>query len=449
MMIFKKAIPRRTFLRGAGATLALPFLDAMVPAFAASDAMAVRPLRLGYVYLPVGRIMDNWIPRTVGTDFELSPTLAPLAPFRNQLLVLSGLDIKAVDLVSGERGDPHGRRSAAYLTGVHPKRTGSAGISVDQVVARQVGQDTPLGSLELNLDPVEWARGNETDFSGFYTTTLSWRTATTPLPTESNPRKVFERLFGDTDSIDPEAMRRRLAQRRSVLDSVAGQVNQLMTDVSANDRHKLGEYLDAVRDIERGIEVAESRTVSKESTVHTDITRPTGIPANYETHAKLMFDLMFLAYQTDMTRVVTFMLGHEGTNRNYLEVGAQDGHHSMSHHKGYVPAIELLKKVDLYQSQLLAYFLGKMQSTPDGEGTLLDNSLIVAGGALSDGNLHLHNNVPTALIGGAQGQLKGNRHIHYDEEPLSNLHMAVLDIFGVSSKDYKTSDATGILKGLS
>lgn len=449
MFILKKALPRRTFLKGAGASLALPFLDAMVPAFAAAGSTD-RPLRLGYIYLPVGRIMANWTPAKEGTDFELTPTLEPLAAFREQMLILSGLDIKAADLLPGERGGTHARPCAAYLTGVHPYDN-SVGISVDQVVAKELAQHTQLASLELGLDPAEWAGGNEVDYDGFYRSTISWRTPTTPLPTQNNPRKVFERLFGDTDSVDQEAMRSRIARQGSVLDSVTNRVNKLMGSVNAGDRHKLEEYLDAVRDIERSIQVAESKTVSG-SGVAMDLKRPSGIPESYAEHAKLMFDLMFLAYQTDMTRVVAFMLGHEGTNRNYLELGAQDGHHSMSHHKGNTAAIELLKKVDRHQSELLAYFLDKMRNTKDGEGTLLDNSILVTGSSLSDANLHVHNDVPLAIFGSAQGRVRGGRHVRYKGDPLSNLHLAVMDMFNAPTEEFlsgKTSDATGILKGLS
>lgn len=448
MFILKKALPRRTFLRGAGASLALPFLDAMIPAFAASGS-AERPLRLGYIYLPVGRIMSNWTPAKEGTDFELTPTLEPLAAYRDQMLILSGLDIKAADLLPGERGGTHARPCAAYLTGVHPYDN-SVGISVDQVVARKLGKDTQLASLELGLDPAEWAGGNEVDYDGFYRSTVSWRTPTTPLPTQNNPRKVFERLFGDTDSVDQEAMRHRIARQGSVLDSVTSRVNKLMSNVGAGDRYKLEEYLDAVRDIERSIQVAESKTVSGDG-VAIDLKRPSGIPQSYAEHARMMFDLMFLAYQTDMTRVISFMLGHEGTNRNYLELGAQDGHHSMSHHKGNIAAIELLKKVDRHQSELLASFLEKMHTTRDGDSTLLDNTILVAGSSLSDANLHVHNDVPIAILGGAQGRVKGGRHVRYKGEPLSNLHLAVMDMFNAPAEEFlsgKTNDATGILKGL-
>ncbi len=442
MMIFKKAIHRRTFLRGAGATLALPFLDAMVPALSASTAK--QPLRIGYVYLPTGRQMDQWIPKTVGAGYEMPATLAPLASFRDQFLILSGLDLK-------HGKGTHAPPCAAFLTGVSPsKKDNSVAISVDQIIAKQIGAETQLASMELGVDPPEWAFNRVDGLSGYYTSTISWRTGTTPLPMQTNPRQTFERLFGDTDTLDPAAMQRRMEKKSSVLDEVSGRVKNLMSSVNASDRHKLAEYLDSVRDIERSIEVAESKTDNDEDLLSVDMARPAGIPPLYADHVKLMFDLMVLAYQTDMTRVITFMLGHEGSNRNYLELGAKDGHHSLSHHKGKSESIELLKKIELHQSELLAYFYTKMQSITDGESTLLDNSLIVTGGAHSDSNLHLSVNVPILVFGGAQNKIKGGRHLHYDSQPLSNLHLATLDIANVPAEEYRTekSDATGILPGL-
>ena len=450
MIIFKKAIPRRTFLRGAGVSLALPFLDAMVPAFAASNEAKV-PLRLGYVYLTTGRIMENWTPKTEGIDFELTPSLEPFAAFKEQMLVLSGMDIKCADLLPGERGGPHARPCASFLTGVHPF-SDRVGISVDQVIAKHVGKDTPLSSLELSLDTPEWVGQGGGDYEPFYTATMSWRTRTTPLPVENNPRKVFERLFGDTDSVNPEAMKRRINRQSSVLDSVSTRVKRLMGSVGSGDRYKLEEYLTAVRDVERGIQAVESRTASGDSMAQINLSRPAGVPNNIKDHSHLIFDLMFLAYRANMTQVVTFMFGHEGTNRNYIELGAKDGHHSLSHHKGDSTAIALLKKVDRYQSEMLAYFLDKMQSAKEFDGTsMLENSFIVAGGGLSDANNHVHNNVPVAVFGKAQGKVRGGRHIRYNHEPLSNLHQSALEIFEAPSEEYlsnDTSDATGALKGL-
>ena len=449
MMIFKKAIPRRTFLKGAGATIALPFLDAMIPAFAASN---IKPsLKVGNVYLTTGRVMENWTPKTVGENFDLSPSLEPFAPYKDQMLVISGMDIKCADLLPGERGGPHARPCAAYLTGVHPFG-GHVGISADQIIAKHIGQDTPLSSLELSLDTPEWVGQGGGDYQPFYTATMSWRTNTTPLPVENNPRKVFERLFGDTDSVNPEAMKRRIGRQSSVLDSVSDRVQKLMGSVGAGDRYKLEEYLSAVRDVERGIQAVESRTATGDSMSQVDLSRPVGIPQNIMQHSHLIFDLMFLSYRADMSRVVSFMFGHEGTNRNYTELGATDGHHSLSHHKGDPTAISLLKKVDLYQSNMLAYFLDKMHNAKEADGTtMLDNSVIVAGGGLSDANNHVHNNVPVAMFGGAQGKLRGNRHLVHMNEPVSNVHLSVIEMTGAPTEEYlsnETSDATGVMKDL-
>jgi len=450
MMIFKRAMPRRTFLRGAGASLALPFLDAMVPALA-SPGETRPPLRLGYIYLPIGRIMEDWTPNTEGSEFELTPTLAPFAPYREQMLVLSGLDIKAADLLPGETGGAHDRPCAAYLTGVHPFDD-SVGISVDQVVAKKVGRHTPLASMQLGIDPPELVAESVVDaFAGFYRSTLSWASPTNALPTQINPRMIFERMFGDTTSLDPETMRRRIQRQASILDSVSEEVKQLRHSVNASDRYKLEEYLDAVRDIERGIQAVESRTVMDSEEME-GVNRPVGIPETVSEHTRLIFDLMYLAYRTDMTRVITFMLGHEENNRAYLELGIQDGNHAISHHRGDRKPIELLKKIDRYQSEMVAYFLEKMRLTSEADGTsLLDNSFLMAGSCFSDGNTHYHNDVPVAVFGGAQGRLQGGRHIRYHNEPLSNLHLAVLDMFGAPSEEYlsnETSDATGILSGL-
>ena len=324
MMIFKKSIPRRTFLRGTGASLALPFLDAMVPAFAAIDA-ALPPRRLGYIYLPSGRIIDSWTPKMEGKNYDITPSLAPFAPYREKMLVLSGLDLKAADFKPGEAGAEHPRSCGAYLTGKHPFST-TVGISVDQVVAKKLGQQTPLASLQLGLDPAEWSNGNDGGFRGFYRTTVSWASKTTALPAQNNPRMVFERLFGDTSSLDPETQRRLNRNRGSVLDAVNERVRHLMGTLDASDRYKMAEYLDAVRDIERGIEAAESRSDTDNMDLES-VKRPAGIPDTYTEHAKMIFDMMHLAYLTDMTQVVTVMMGHEGGNRTFVEKGFKEGHH--------------------------------------------------------------------------------------------------------------------------
>lgn len=442
MMIFKKALDRRTFLRGAGAVMALPLLDAMTPALAASGKAA--PFRVGYLYLPTGRFMETWLPTTTGANYETTPTLAPFMPYRDQMLVLSGLDVKAG---KGSHAGP----CASYMTGITPDRkTGTVGISVDQIIAKHIGQDTALASLELGVDPPEWAGGNVDGLAGYFTSTISWRNPSTPLPRQVNPRLVFERLFGDTDTLSRDALRQRIDSKSSVLDSVSEGVKRLMSSVGTSDRHKLEEYFDSVREIERGIEVTEQKFLGEDGLKDTNTKRPAGIPVLFADHTRLMLDMMLLAYQTDMTRMITFMLGHEGSDRNYLELGAKDGHHSLTHHKGRAESIALVKKIDLHQSELLAEFIGKMKSTQDGDGSLLDHTILVAGGAHSDGNLHLHTNVPTLVFGGTVKNVQGGRHIQYDSEPLSNLHLAVMEMANVPADEYLTekSDATGVLKGL-
>jgi len=454
MMIFKKAIPRRTFLKGAGTTLALPLLDAMVPALAGAAGTAAQPaVRLSTNYVPVGRIMRKWTPATEGAGFQMSPTLEPLTPFRDQLLVLSGLNIKAADPVGNEPGGGHARPAAAFLTGIHPKPGGSLGISMDQLAAKQFGQQTQLASLEIGLDVTEVAKPDGA-YAAYYTNTISWRTGTTPLPMEINPRTVFERMFGDSDSADPAERLRRVRKQRSILDSVTEGVARLAGGIGPSDQRKLNQYLEALRDIERRIQVAEKASAEEPTSPQGQaaMERPIGIPATFAEHAKLMFDLQVAAFQSDLTRVITFMLGREVTDRNYREIGIGEAHHGLTHHREVPETMALVERIDLYQSQMFAYFLEKMRATPDGDGSLLDHSVILFGSALSDANVHNHNNVPIALVGGGAGQIKGGRHIKYAGLPLSNLHLAILDMLKVPTEGYldsKYSDATGKLEHLS
>ena len=451
-MIFKKTIPRRTFLKGAGTTLALPLLDAMVPAFARGAETGAKPVvRLSTVFVPNGRIMQKWTPAAEGAGFAMSPTLEPLTPFKDQLLVLSGLNIKAADPVGNEPGGVHARPAAAFLTGIHPKPGGAVGISLDQVAAREFGKETQLASLELGLDSPEIA-SDDGAYSAYYMNTISWRTGTSPLPMEINPRSVFERMFGDSDTTSAAERMRRVQRQRSILDSVTAGVARLANGVGPSDRTKLAEYLDAIRDIERRIRVAETSSEKTASTEQEAFERPVGIPTTFAEHAKLMFDLQLLAFQSDLTRVSTFMMGRDQTDRPYREIGIADGHHPLSHHKEVPETMALVEQIDLYQTKMVAYFLEKLRATADGDGTLLDHSIILFGSSLSDANYHIHNNVPIVVAGGAAGQIKGGRHIKYAGQPLSNLHLTVLDLLKIQAPDYvdnKFSDATGKLEHLS
>jgi hypothetical protein len=429
MMIFKKAVPRRTFLKGVGATLALPMLDAMAPALCAATEPAVR---LATVYAANGMMMDKWTPAETGRNFQLSPILEPLAVFREQMTVLSGLNHQSGRALAGENTGDHARAGATFLTGVHPKKTEGAdtqaGISADQIAARELGKQTRHASLELALDTPELLGQCEAGYTCAYMNTLCWRTETTPLPMENRPRMVFERLFGDNDSTDPAVRLRQIQSDRSILDSVQAKVNSLISDVGASDRAKLTEYLDAVRDVERGIRLAEEQSSREMPVLH----RPAGVPATFTEHAKLMYDLMVLAFQTDQTRVITFMTGREFGGRTYREIGIPDGHHGLTHHQYKPDKIEKVIKINIYQAQHLAYFLDKLRATPDGDGSLLDHSIVLYGSSLSDGNLHLHDNLPIALFGGGSGQLKGGRHLSYGlDTPMPNLLLSVLDMVGV------------------
>ena len=334
------------------------------------------------------------------------------------------------------------------MTGVHPKKTGGAdlrlGISLDQIVAKELGKNTQLASLELGLDPTDTSGQCEAGYTCAYTNTLSWRTPTTPLPVENHPRAVFEHLFGDSDSTDPKERLARIRSDRSILDFATQSVARLLKGVGPSDRTKLTEYLDAVRDVERRIQLAEEQASRKPPMLE----RPIGIPATLEEHAKLMFDLQVLAYQCDLTRVATFMMGHEQTTRSYSEIGIPDAHHPLTHHGGDTEKIAKVIRINIFHAKMFAYFLEKLRSTPDGDGSLLDHSIIVYGGGLSDGNLHLHNNLPILLAGGGSGRIRGGRHLRYPADtPMPNLYLTLLDMVGVPMENLGTS--TGKLEPLS
>jgi len=446
MTITKKHLARRTFLRGAGAALALPFLDSMVPAF--GSPLAQPATRMGFVYVPNGIISKNWLPLSTGANLEFNSTMKPLEAFREQVLVLSNL-AQINGRSFGDGGGDHARAGATWLTGVHPKKTEGAdihsGISADQVAARALGAKTQFASLEIGVEAPSLAGGCDSGYSCAYTNTTSWRSPTTPNPMEVNPRVLFERLFGDGDSTDPAARLASLQERRSILDFVSGSVDRLETKIGSGDRAKLSEYLDAVRDIERRIQRAEEQN----ATMHIPLMdRPAAAPEEFVDHARLMMDLMVVAWQTDMTRVTSFMLAREGSNRSYREIGVADGHHSCTHHQNDPEKIAKTVKINEHHVKQFAYLINKLKSTPDGDGTLLDHSMILYGSSISDGNQHTHTELPLALVGSACGQIKGNRHLVCPKEtPMNNLLLSMLDKVGVPTETL--GDSTGNLQHLS
>ena len=448
-MIFKKAIPRRAVLRGMGATLALPLLDGMVPAFAGPSDTAAKPvIRMGFMYVPNGIIMEKWTPAAEGAAFEMTPTLEPLAAFQDRLVVLTGLDQKPAEPLLGEIGAGHSRASAAYLTGAHPKSTEGAdihaGISVDQIAAKELGKKTQLASLEMALDPVEASGVCESGYSCAYRNTLCWSTPTTPLPMEDQPRQIFERLFGDNDTTDAAARLDRIQKNRSLLDALAGDVARFQKSLAPTDRAKLSEYLYAIRDIERRIQIAEEQTTREMPTLE----RPAGIPASFEEYARLMYDLLILAYQADLTRVSTFMIAHENSSRPYPQSGVTDGHHPLTHHRGDLVMIAKVALINRYHVKLFSYFLERLRSTPDGDGSLLDHSMIVYGAGMSDGNVHSNINLPVLLLGGGAAKINGGRHLRFPSgTPMTNLYMSMLDKAGIPIDSM--GDSTGRLEVLS
>ncbi len=448
MIITKRALPRRTVLRGIGATLALPLLDAMVPALSASTRTAAAPVRrLGFFYVPNGVAMtgtvNQWTPEGVGAGFTFSPILKPLESFREQLVVVSGLSHKEADSKGDGNGD-HTRGSATWLNGVRPKHTEGAdvraGTTADQIAATALGQDTLLPSLELGLDPNFMVGNCEGGYSCVYMNTLAWSTPTTPLPAEVNPRIVFERLFGEGGT--PE---QRLAQARktgSLLDAVLDQMARLQQTLGPADRGKASDYFDSVREIERRIQHTEQQGGAA---VLPALERPLGIPETYAAHAELMFELQRLAFQADITRVFTFMMGRETSPRTFPEIGVSEPHHGLSHHGNKSEQLEKFARVNTYQVQQFSSFLEKLRTTPDGDGTLMDNSLLLYGGGLSNGNEHSHINLPLVLAGGAAGRLEGGRHLEYPiDTPMANLLLSVLEKVGVSED--QLGDSTGRLE---
>ena len=450
MITGKKSLPRRAFLRGVGATIALPLLDSMVPAFAATRDTVEKPIsRLGVVYVPHGAVMDKWTPTATGKNFELSPILEPLAPFRDQLLVVSGLDNRPALHREGEPVAGHGPITGAFLTGAHAKPTEGAnvesGVSMDQIAATHFAKYTQLASLELGLEENDIAGACDVGYSCAYINSISWRTPTTPLPVQNNPRAVFERLFGDSDTTESAARRARLLKEASILDAVTVKVARLQAKLGASDRNKLDEYLESVRDIERRIQKAEEQSDRDLPLME----RPSGaIPATFEAHCKVMMDLQVLAYQTDMTRVITFMISKELSNHTYPEIGVPEPHHPLSHHQERPESLEKLVKLQTFHMQMFAYYLEKLRSTPDGDGSLLDHILIMYGSGMGNSNLHDPRNLPMLVAGGGSGRIDTGNHIRCPEgTPLSNLFLTLLNKVGVPAENI--GDSTGQIQQIS
>ena len=422
----------------------------MVPALSFAKNTAADPrVRLGFVYVPNGIIMDRWRPAGEGAGFAFAPIMKSLEPFRENLLVLSGL-AQVNGRALGDGSGDHARAGATWLTGVHPKKTEGAdiraGISADQIAARELGKITQLGSLEIGLEAPTLAGSCDTGYSCAYTNTISWRSPTTPNPMEVTPRAVFERLFGEADSTDPAARLASLNEQRSILDYVAADVSRLKGGLGTSDSRKLTEYLEAIRDIERRIQKAEEQSATMKLP---EMERPSSIPEEFEEHARLMLDLMVIAYQTDMTRVVSCMLAREGSNRSYRSIGVPDGHHSVTHHQNDPEKVDKTAKINHLHAQTFAYLLEKMRSTPDGDGTLLDHSMILYGSSISDGNAHTHDNLPIVLAGGACGEIKGGRHLVFPKEtPMNNLLLTILSKAGVHTTG-QLGDSNGLLEHLS
>lgn len=445
MIITGTHLPRRTFLRGLGASVALPLLDAMTPALARGQA-AVGPKRLVFTYVPNGVSMTGWTPQGVGADFELSTVLKPLAPFKDDMLVLSGL-AQRNGMALGDGPGDHARAAASYLTGVHPRKTAGAdiqnGVSADQIVAQALGRETRLASLELGCDDSRTVGNCDSGYSCAYTNSLAWRSETSPLPPETNPRLVFERLFGADAHLDPAQRQRRIIQRRSILDLVSDRTKALSGTLGASDRRKIDEYLTAVREIERQIEVAESDMRD----LRPGIDKPTGIPVAFADYVSLMYDLQVVAFQTDLTRVVTMMVGREGSMRTYPEIGVPDPHHPLTHHRNNPEWMQRVEQINVFHAELFARYIAKLKATPDGDSNLLERSMVVYGSGLSDGNRHTHDDLPVLVMGQGGGTLRTGRHVVYESKtPMNNLYLTLMDVMGVRTESL--GDSTGELTHL-
>ena len=446
MIITRKQLPRRTFLKGLGTAIALPMLDAMTPALAAAPKA---PVRLAFLYVPNGVVnIDWWRPKGEGRNFEFSRLMKPLESLREDIFALSGLNDNNGNALGDGPGD-HGRAGASFLSGVHCKKTAGAdiqaGISADQVAAQALASQTRFPSLELGCEDSRTVGNCDSGYSCAYTNSISWRTPTQPNPPEINPRMAFERLFGTTDlSLAPEVRARRAAYRKSILDLVREDTQKLTGTLGTNDKRKLDEYLFAVREIEQRIEKAEHE--------NRDITppfeKPAGIPATFQEYVRLMCDIQMVAFQTDLTRVSTLMFAREGSMRVYPEIGINDPHHPLTHHRNIGDWIEKVAQINTYHVKLLAEYLQRLKATKEGDGSLLDNSMIVYGAGISDGNKHNHEDLPIILAGRGGGAFKPGRHIFFKPGvPMTNLYLTLLDRMGVHPE--KIGDSTGKFDHLS
>ena len=444
-------LPRRTFLKGLGTAIALPVMESLLPrGLAAAEALAgspAAPRRMAFVYVPNGANMADWTPAATGADFELPLILEPLREHKKDFSVLTGL-AQDKGFAHGDGPGDHARASATFLTGAHPRKTGGAdikvGISVDQFAAQKIGDRTRFASLELGTDKARLAGNCDSGYSCAYSFNISWKSENQPMPPEVDPRLVFDRMFNNGNSSEmDEARIKRDRDRKSILDFALEDARTLKAKLGMTDRRKLDEYLSAIRELEQRIERANGFAATMP-----DYTRPTGIPKSYEEHLRLQFDLMALAFQTDTTRIATFIMAHDGSNRQYPFIGVRDGHHDLSHHQGDEEKKGKIAKINRFHMTQFAYFLERLKSIREGEGTLLDNSMIVYGSGLGDGNRHNHDNLPVLLAGRGGGTINSGRHIHYDKgTPMNNLFLSMMDRMG--AKADRLGDSSGLLTNLS
>ena len=445
-------LSRRTILRGMGTVIALPYLEAMAPLTSpiarGEEAKPTAPTRMAFLYVANGMHMPDWTPEKDGADFELRPTMQPLAPFKDDLLVMSGLSLDGAD-AHGDGGGDHARSVAAYLTGAHPKKTDGAniqnGVSVDQVAVEKIGKKTRFASLELGCEASATAGNCDSGYSCAYTSNISWRTPETPVAKEVNPRAVFDRLFGSGDDEAGKSEYQKKIRRRSVLDFALEDAKSLEQRLGTSDKRKLDEYLYSIREVERQILGSDKLGGSDQDL--SNFPRPSGVPADFVQHLRLMFDLMTLALQTDSTRILTFMYTNDSSNRSYPALGVKEGHHDISHHGRNQEKQEKIAKINKHHVEQFAYFLGKLKAAKEGERSLLDNCMVMYGSGIADGDAHAHHDLPIVLAGSGGGTIKPGRHVRYEKKtPLTNLYLSMLDRMGAGTD--KLGDSTGRLEKL-